>query len=605
MYVIATAGHVDHGKSTLVRALTGMEPDRWEEERRRAVTIDLGYAWTTLDTGEQIAFVDVPGHRRFIGNMLAGLGPAPAVLFVVAADEGWMPQSSEHLAAIRALGLSHVALAVTRADLADPAPALEQARAELTAAGCPPVDSVAVCARTGQGLPELRAALATLVRALPPPDPDARVRLWIDRAFTITGAGTVVTGTLASGTIGVGDELELAGNRVSVRGLQSLEQDQQEVRAYARVALNLRGVSAAAVHRGQALCSPGRWHESDVIDARLTFPRDARVSVATHPGRSGQHSEGPRLPEHLMLHIGTAATQVRVRPLSATSARLHLDRPLPVQAGDRAILRDPGTGMVLGAHVLDVDPPPLRRRGEGARRGEQLAEHRGHADLGTEVVRRGYLSLEHAARLGLAVPETVPPEVIRTQDWLVASQTWSGWVKTLCEVVQARERSHPLDPLMPAPAAAQALGLPDARLLASLAAAADMVHEHGRVHRPGVSASLGAAEAGLAAIEARLASSPFAAPEQPELDSAGLGPREVAAAVKAGRLLALRDGVLVQPIAPAKAMRILVALPQPFTTSQARQALGTTRRVAIPLLEYLDERGWTRRLDAGHREVAR
>src|SRR5246127_3330623 len=176
MYVVATAGHVDHGKSMLVRALTGMEPDRWEAERRRGMTIDLGYAWTALPSGDELAFVDVPGHERFITNMLAGVGPVPAVMFVVAADEGWMPQSAEHLAAIDALGVRHGVLAVTRADLADPGPALRQgARAVAGTRPCG-VEAVAVSAVTGEGLPELMAALDRLAARLPEPDPRAGVR---------------------------------------------------------------------------------------------------------------------------------------------------------------------------------------------------------------------------------------------------------------------------------------------------------------------------------------------------------------------------------------------------------------------------------------------
>ena len=187
MHVVATAGHVDHGKSTLVRALTGIEPDRWAEEHRRGLTIDLGYAWTTLPSGEQLAFVDVPGHQRFIGNMLAGLGPAPAVVFVVAADEGWREQSEEHLAAVDALDIRRGLLVVTRSDLADPAPVLADASERLAATSLGPGPAVAVSARTGKGLPELRAALDRLVALRPAPDTDGRVRLWVDRSFTIRG----------------------------------------------------------------------------------------------------------------------------------------------------------------------------------------------------------------------------------------------------------------------------------------------------------------------------------------------------------------------------------------------------------------------------------
>src|SRR5580698_3038543 len=166
-HVVATAGHVDHGKSALVRALTGMEPDRWAEEQRRGLTIDLGFAWCELAGGQRVALVDVPGHERFVPNMLAGVGPVPAVLFVVAADGGWMPQSAEHLAAIDAVGIRHGLLAVTRADLADPGPAMRQALGHLARSGLGQAEAVAVSAVTGQGLPELRAALARLAAALP------------------------------------------------------------------------------------------------------------------------------------------------------------------------------------------------------------------------------------------------------------------------------------------------------------------------------------------------------------------------------------------------------------------------------------------------------
>jgi selenocysteine-specific elongation factor len=213
MHVIATAGHVDHGKSMLVRALTGMEPDRWEAEQRRGMTIDLGYAWMTLPSGEQVAFVDVPGHERFVTNMLAGAGPAPAVMFVVAADEGWKPQSAEHLAAIDALGVREGILVVTRADLADPGPAVKQAAAKIAETslgrGSGP-EAVAVSALTGQGIPDLVAALGRLAARLPRPDPAHAVRLWLDRVFAIKGSGTVVTGTLQEGTVRTGDELALA-----------------------------------------------------------------------------------------------------------------------------------------------------------------------------------------------------------------------------------------------------------------------------------------------------------------------------------------------------------------------------------------------------------
>src|SRR6266436_533394 len=224
MHVVVTAGHVDHGKSALIRALTGMEPDRWAEERRRGMTIDLGFAWLTLPSGDQLAFVDVPGHERFVTNMLAGAGPVPAVLFVVAADEGWMQQSAEHLAVISALGIRSGLLAVTKSDLADPAPVMAEAQTRIAAAGLGPVPAVAVSAVSGAGLPELVSALDELGQSLPTPDPGAPVRVWIDRAFSMTGSGTVVTGTLPAGTVHRDDELVITPSMrpVRIRDLQSL-----------------------------------------------------------------------------------------------------------------------------------------------------------------------------------------------------------------------------------------------------------------------------------------------------------------------------------------------------------------------------------------------
>jgi selenocysteine-specific elongation factor len=584
MHVVATAGHVDHGKSTLVRALTGMEPDRWAEERRRGMTIDLGYAWTSLPSGAVLAFVDVPGHARFIGNMLAGLGPAPAVLFVVAADEGWRQQSTEHLAAVDALGLTTGLLAVTRSDLADPAPALAEARERIADSSLGDVPAVAVSGETGAGLDELRTALDRVVDGLPPPEVTGRVRLWVDRAFTIKGSGTVVTGTLGAGTLRVGDALELNGRVVRVRGLQSLGTSYAEVAAVARVAVNLRGVERDEVARGDALLTPGSWRTTELIDVRLTTAE---------------------VPTELVLHVGAAAVPVRVRPLGGLVARLSLAGPLPLQPGDRAVLRDPGGHRVAaGVQVIDADPPPLRRRGAAAARAEQLASAEAAPDLGAEVARRGAMRRADLPSYGVQV---VSSEQVRfVGDWVVDPVRWKEWGAALSAAVDRHAAANPLEPAMADEEARRAIELPDLRLLAPLAAEVGLEQAGGRIRRPGAAAVLGE---NVSRLTARLDAEPFAAPEQPELDELGIGRREIAAAVAAARLLRLRgaDGsdVLLPPTAPALAMRLLSALPQPFTVSAARQALTTTRRVAIPLLEHLDARGWTRRLDGSLREVVR
>src|ERR1700689_3721283 len=272
--VIATAGHVDHGKSALVRALTGMEPDRWAEERRRGLTIDLGFAWMTLPDGERLAFVDVPGHERFVPNMLAGVGPVPAVLFVVAADGGWMPQSAEHLAALDAVGIRHGLLVVTRCDLADPGPATRQALEHVSRTSLGRVDAVAVSAVTGAGLADLRAALVRLVASLPVPDAAAPVRLWVDRSFSIRGSGTVVTGPLPAGTVRSGQELLLTPSMrpARIRVLESLGEPVASVSGVARVALTRRGIPADLPARGMARVDAGRWTMTKVADVRLAIP---------------------------------------------------------------------------------------------------------------------------------------------------------------------------------------------------------------------------------------------------------------------------------------------------------------------------------------------
>ncbi len=282
MHVIATAGHVDHGKSTLVRALTGIEPDRWDEEHRRGLTIDLGYAWTELDTGEQLAFVDVPGHERFIGNMLAGLGPVPAVMFVVAADEGWRQQSAEHLAAVDALG---VRARVARRDACATGrtPGRPWPRPSSSSARARSARWRQWRSRRARGRGWMTCALrwAAWSRRLPAPRTDGRLRLWVDRSFSIKGSGTVVTGTLAEGRLSAGDAVELRGRSVGVRGLQSLERAVPSAAAVCRVAVNLRGLAVDDITRGDVLLTPGcvaAHGDARRTRARASLPTSCRPS---------------------------------------------------------------------------------------------------------------------------------------------------------------------------------------------------------------------------------------------------------------------------------------------------------------------------------------
>jgi selenocysteine-specific elongation factor len=651
MYVVATAGHVDHGKSTLVRALTGMEPDRWAEERRRGMTIDLGYAWMALPDGEKLAFVDVPGHERFVPNMLAGLGPVPAVLFVVAADGGWMPQSAEHLAAVDALAVRHGLLVVTRADLADPEPATRVALAEIARTSLGSVEAVAVSAVTGAGLDDLRAALARLAAALhgqrTPGAPP--VRLWIDRSFTVRGAGTVVTGTLPAGTVANGQELLLtrrpAVQPVRVRGLQALGEPAERVTGVARVALNLRGVPTGVPQRGMALIEPGRWTLTAELDVRLT-PRAAGLP--------------DKFPPELLLHVGSARTQARLRLLGEDSGavylRLRLRDPLPLHAGDRVLLRDPGAAglAIYGATVLDPAPPPLGRRGAAAAAVRELAiwpDPPSAADL----LRRHRL-LRTATLTAMGITELPPPVAA---DWHADPAHWARLRAELPTAVAAFMAKDELAVGMPLDAARAALNLPTRDLIAALvtadpappSAATATAAAQGRAGtviidggylriaaesgpsrgkagtadrassaQPPASPALAATSAPsapsapAASLPPRVASAvqtvlndlaaaPFAAPDGERLRELGLDARALAAAARAGLLLRIADLIVLAPGADKEAARVLAGLPQPFTTSQARQALATSRRVAIPLLEYLDRARVTERLPGDLRRL--
>jgi selenocysteine-specific elongation factor len=563
MWVIATAGHVDHGKSTLVHRLTGMWPDRLAEEQRRGLTIELGFAWTEL-YGRQLAFVDVPGHERFVANMLAGVGPVPAVLFVVAATEGWMPQSGEHLAALNALGVRQPLLVISKADLADPRPAIEQARQRFagTSLADPPVV-------LGTDLDRVRAELLALVDRLPEPDRDADVRLWVDRSFTVRGAGTVVTGTLAAGTIRVGDELEHAGRRVTVRGLQSLGRDRMEAGAVARVALNLRGVDRQRIGRGDTVRTPGAWLDTTEIDVAL-------------------RSAG-ELHRQLVLHVGSAAVPVNVRSLGTVAARLRLTRPLPLRVGDVGLLRDPGLHRIAaGIEVLDVRPPQLYRRGAARARAGELAS--------------GRVRPPDCARAGELRAMGVPATGHTVGEWVVNPQWWSGRREAAIATVQRWASEHDIAAGMPLEALRQQVGLPAAELVSKLIEGTGLQVAGGLV-RPPRAGLPPRVDTAVRTVEEWLAAEPFRAPEADELTGLKLGTRELAAAVRAGRLTRITDGVVLGPDAYDRAAAVLATLPQPFTVSAARRALGTTRRVAVPLLEQLDSRRITRRGDDGTRTL--
>ncbi len=583
MYVVATAGHVDHGKSALVQALTGSDPDRLDEERRRGLSIELGYAWTSLPGAGDVAFVDVPGHQRFISTMLAGVGPVPAVLLVVAADDPWMPQAAEHLAALDALDVQHAVVAVTRCDLADPAPMVARATAEVDGSSLRGARVVSVSSRTGAGLDELRDRLAELVLGLPTADPGGDVRLWVDRRFTVNGVGTVVTGTLPAGTIQRGDTLSTGpgAGTVRVRGLQTLEAPVASVSGVARVALNVTG-GVADLARVSTLTTPAAYHWTSTLDVRVA-------------------GDATRLPTRPMLHVGALSLSTRSRPLGADLVRLTLSRPLPLRVGDRALLRDPGNRDVWGVHVLDPLPPPLGRRGAPHERAQALRTVTGKPDLVSEVERREVVELEVLRRIGVPdVPEAAP--VVVAGGWVMSRGRAQQTKDEIVQAVSEHDRARPLDRGLPLSVLAERLDLPSPKLVAAVLEE-PMRLVGGRVLGSADDALPAEVEQALAALAEDLSASPFSAPTADRLCDLRLDPARLAAAASSGRLLRIAPGIVLLPDADRRAIEVLSDLPQPFTTSEARSRLGTTRRVVLPLLEHLDRARLTRRLPDDRRMV--
>ena len=583
MYVIATAGHVDHGKSTLVNALTTMDPDRWEEEKQRGLTIDLGFAWTTLKSGADVAFVDVPGHERFIANTLAGLGPAPAVMLVIAADEGWKEQTSEHLEAIDALGIERGIIVLTRMDNGQRISEAD-VRDKVAGTSLSVAPIFAVSARTGEGMEELRGGIDKLLpadevlqRACAMP-----ARMWIDRAFSIKGAGTVVTGTWAAGSVNIGDRLKLVTasgeHDVTVRGLHSENSAVDKAEPVMRLALNLRGVDADAISRGDVLTeAESTWWQPEVIDVRWRT--------------------GPKLdsvPRKLNLHVGTASVPVHVRGLDAEHARLTLQgRAFPLRLGDRLALRGPGLDALAGVEVVDMDPPLLNRRGAPVRRAQALRDQNPF-DASAYVARKEAVMKETLAAAGFDVANK-PASLVEFRSWWVNAQAIARWTAQLRTLFDTHLTDHHLSDGLPLATALSALALPDDSLVSIAVAGARLKRDGAIIRDPHAAPrDLGPAEKSVAIVEAQLAKEPFVAPDAGTLDELGLGPIELAAAERAGRLLRVGPIVLL-PSAPQQAAEILSQQPGEFTLSQARQALGTTRRVAVPLLEYMDARGLTRR----------
>jgi selenocysteine-specific elongation factor len=552
---VGTAGHIDHGKTWLVRALTGKDTDRLPEERERGISIELGYAPLGLPDGTQLSLVDVPGHERFVRTMVAGATGIDLFLLVVDAGERARPQTHEHLAVLRLLGVERGVVAVTKTDAVD-AETLELALNEAHEL-VPGAEVVAVSAKTGAGLDELRAALGRAASGLKHERPGGGTRLYIDRAFTLTGIGTVVTGTLWSGSIGAGDELRIepSGLRARARSVQVHDVDVPRAEAGQRVAVNLPGIDRRRLRRGDALVEPGYYPVSWRLDVGL--------------------EELEPLPAAVTVHLGTSDVAARV-VREGRFAQLRLREPVVAARGDRVVLRTETT--VGGGVVLDPAPP----RGLAPPRLELL--ERGDPETIVRALVRGPVAGASLQARGLLPPAELARGLATLQqagDWYFAPE-WLDELRGLVrERLARRAEDSPLDP-----------GLPLAELLPpepwalSVAPLLHVERRGAKAYLPGAAPQLGEKAEAAAELEARLEAN----------DAVRLEDRELAAYLEGqGRLKRVGDGLAVSSGLYERGREALHTL-SPITLAGFRDALGISRRTAQLLLERYDADGLTRRI---------
>lgn len=624
MRVIGTAGHVDHGKSTLVEALTGIHPDRLKEEREREMTIDLGFAWFELSDGEPVGVVDVPGHRDFIENMLAGVGGIDAAILVVAADEGVMPQTREHLAILDLLEVNTAVVAVTKTDLAEGPDWLGLVAAEVadllaptTLANSP---TVFVSARTGDGLGELKQALQDAL-AKKPARPDlGRPRLPIDRVFSIAGFGTVVTGTLVDGGLTAGQDVEVlpSGRRARIRGLQTHKQKIERAVPGGRVAVNLSGLEVNELARGEVLTSPGSFRSTHLVDVQFRY-----LPAIDRPFK--HNSE-------VKLFVGSAEVLGRARLLGVPELppgrtgwlQLDLQAPVVVAKGDHYILRRPSPGETLGGGVV-VDPHPARQhrrndrrviaRLEAAARGtpgeilHQFLDTLGPAPLKEIAVKSG---MEGAA-VSEAIAELEQDGRIVSLDpgaqlgpgssALVLSRSRLARIQgAAVELLEHYHRAFPLRGGMPREELKSRLGLPPKAfnaLMDLLAAREVLVPAGAGVRLPAHEVRLSPEQGRRADELLRLfRSDPFNTPSLKD-SAAMVGEDVLNALLDRGTLVQLSPEVVLLDETFRDALdRIRSALQDGATITVAgvRDLLSTSRKYALALMEYLDRTGVTVRV---------
>ena len=556
MRVVATAGHVDHGKSSLVEALTGTNPDRLDEERTRGLTIDLGFAHTILPSGAGISFIDVPGHVRFIGNMLAGVGGVDACLFVVAATEGWKPQSEEHLRILELIGLGHGMIALTKVDLVDDEwRQLQELEIRDRLAGTFLADAVIVpfSATTRAGLDDVRAALDALVHQTPAARDEGRPRLWVDRVFAAKGSGTVVTGTLTGGSLHADQAVHVDERAVRIRAVQSHGEAHTSIGPGNRVALNLVGIDHSELQRGDAVTLVGQWRPTQRFDASLHVLPDLHHQVT----RRGAY----------LAYIGSGEFPVKLRVLGHDAipaggyglVRLHLATSLPLVLGDRYVLRESGRDETVGGgEVLDVAPVLPASKAAPDRSIDRV------------IAERGWVTVDDLEALTGERREPMLGQAVVSPRWLQATQ-----LDVTARIEAAGELGLDIAEL-------------DDRRRAAVNTIDGIVIEAGRARR---------SEARDPLLDHPFVTALLAAGVTPP-DPVGIDKGELRELVRR-KMIIERDGIFFHPTTidsvASAAARLLSTYPEGFTVSQLRDDLGVSRKYALPLVNELDGRGVTRR----------
>jgi selenocysteine-specific elongation factor len=602
-FVVGTAGHIDHGKSTLITALTGIDPDRLAEEKRRGMTIDLGFAHMLLPSGREIGIVDVPGHARFMRNMLAGTHGLDAVVLVVAADEGVMPQTREHLDIVDLLDVRRGLVVISKVDLVDD-DWLELVAAEvretLEGTALAGVALLPVSAVTGQGLDELKSALDTLLDGAEPRPDVGRPRLPIDRVFTLSGFGTVVTGTLVDGNVRVGDELEAVprGRLVRVRGLQRHNRSVETASPGSRVAANLSGVEKSDLARG------------DVLAPANTLPSTRRID-----GHVRVLATAPRALRHgaeMLLHTGTAEVGCRVIVLAGDAIepgqeayiQLYLERAIAARNQDRFVLRVPSPPLTLaGGEFIDVAPRRHSRHDVAV--GESL-ERRVAGDVLQEELRKYPRGVTVAALLKATMAPQLDVDGLRARrvdDWLFAEEAWDAVARRATTEVEAYHAAHPLRSGMAREELRSRLRLPPSSfpaVLAGLVADGRLAERDGSIAAPEHRVAIEPADGPGARLLQLLGDQPFAPPSlQEAMQRTGAGPEVVRALAQRGDLVRVSDDIAFTKAAFAQAVAIVkevIGTTGAVTVAQLRDRMGASRRPVLALLEHLDSEKVTRRV---------